>query len=290
MAWIESHQSLGRHPKTRKAARLLSVSRPAMAGHLHYLWWWCLDFAQDGDLSSYDDAEIAEAAEWEDAPHQFIEALIEAGFVTVDRHIHDWHDYAGKLIEQRKANAEKQKRWRERNKGGTEPADNPTITVTSPLRNGATVPNPTVPNPTQPDPEAHASVSGAGAPTRADEPLPPPKFPKPKDVPAPSRPPDLLFEAVCDACGIDWRELTDPERGKLNSAVGQIRKAGGTPVTVRDHAENYTLHFNAPLTPNALAGNWAKTANPPVTRATGRSPNGGKPSLWEMNARAAREA
>lgn len=151
MAWIESHQSLGRHPKTRKAGRLLGVSRPAVVGHLHYLWWWCLDFAQDGDLGQYDDDEIAEAAEWDEDPATFIAALTEAGFLTADRLVHDWDDYAGKLIEQRKANAEKQKRWRERNKPDTSPAHNDPVTVTSPLRNGATVPNRTVPNPTEPN-------------------------------------------------------------------------------------------------------------------------------------------
>lgn len=152
MAWIESHQSLGRHPKTRKAARLLSVSRPAVVGHLQYLWWWCLDFAQDGDLGQYDDDEIAEAAEWDEDPATFIAALTEAGFITADRLVHDWDDYAGKLIEQRKANAEKQKRWRDRNKPDTSPTHNDPVTVTSPLRNGATVPNRTVPNQTEPNP------------------------------------------------------------------------------------------------------------------------------------------
>jgi hypothetical protein len=132
---------------------------------------------------------------------------------------------------------------------------------------------------------------GAAAPRQEDAPLPPPRFPKPKDMPPPKRPPDLLFEAVCEACDIDWHQLTDPERGKVNAAVGQIRKAGGTPPLVRDHADNYALQFTTPLTPSALAGNWAKTANPPVLRLDNRgSPNGHKPSTWELNARAAKEA
>ena len=150
--WIESHQELGRHPKTRKAARALSISRVTLVGHLQFLWWWSLDFAQDGNLSAYEDDELAEAAEWEGDPATFVAALVEAGFIErPTRELHDWHDYAGKLLEQRKANAEKQKRWRERNKTDTSPAHNPDITVTSPLRNGATVPNRTVPNLTEPN-------------------------------------------------------------------------------------------------------------------------------------------
>jgi len=45
MAWIESNQELARHPKAKKAARMLGISVPAVVGHLHFLWWWCLEYA-----------------------------------------------------------------------------------------------------------------------------------------------------------------------------------------------------------------------------------------------------
>ena len=61
MAWIESHQELWRHPKTKKLARLLAVSVPTAIGHLHGIWYWALDFAQDGDLRRYDPEERASA-------------------------------------------------------------------------------------------------------------------------------------------------------------------------------------------------------------------------------------
>ena len=104
MAWIESHQEAGRHPKTKKLARLLGVSLPAAVGHLHYLWWWALDFAQDGILDKYDSDDIAEAMEWEGDGDQLVEALTSAGFIDETEHglmIHDWFDYAGKLLERR---------------------------------------------------------------------------------------------------------------------------------------------------------------------------------------------
>jgi hypothetical protein len=104
--------------------------------------------------------------------------------------------------------------------------------------------------------------------------------PKPKDEPPRKRQPDPLFDAVCETCGIDHTLLTETERGKVNAAVGQIRKAGATPVDVPIHGEHYRLHFTTPLTPMALAGNWSKTARPPdpppesTVRAahTGRAP------------------
>jgi hypothetical protein len=111
MAWIESHQSLRLHPKTRKLARELGVSLPQAIGHLHCLWWWALDYAQDGDLSQYEADEIADGAEWDGDPAVFIESLRRCGFVT-DKAIHDWQDYAGRLIERREKNRERMRQAR----------------------------------------------------------------------------------------------------------------------------------------------------------------------------------
>ena len=104
MAWIESHQEVGRHPKTKKLACLLGVSLPAAVGHLHYFWWWALDFAQDGTLEKYDGYDLADAMQWDGDPDQLVEALISAGYIddTDDGlMIHDWGEYAGKLLERR---------------------------------------------------------------------------------------------------------------------------------------------------------------------------------------------
>lgn len=116
MAWIESHQELRDHPKVRRFARRLGISIPAAIGHLHLLWWWALDYAMDGDLSKYDAADIADAAQWDGDPDEFLAALMEcgvgggAGFVerteAGELLLHDWWDYAGKLIQQRTAYSE----------------------------------------------------------------------------------------------------------------------------------------------------------------------------------------
>jgi hypothetical protein len=116
MAWIESHQELARHPKTLRLARLLGESLPATIGHLHLLWWWATDYAQDGDLSVYDAEEIAEGARYPGKAAKLLKALLDAGFVDEAGDgqvaLHDWHDYAGKLIEQREYNRERQRQWR----------------------------------------------------------------------------------------------------------------------------------------------------------------------------------
>lgn len=110
MAWLESHQSLGEHPKTKKLCRLLGISKREAVGTLHLLWWWALDYAEDGDLSRYDDLDIAIGADWDQPESPFVEALVSSGFLerVGDRLlIHDWMDYAGKLIERREKNAQR---------------------------------------------------------------------------------------------------------------------------------------------------------------------------------------
>lgn len=111
MAYIESHQELGRHPKTKRLARQLGISIPAAVGHLQFLWWWAMDYAQDGDLSRYDSDDIADAAMWDGAEAAtFVEALAAAGFLDGDGEcwsIHDWADYGGKLLVRKRRNAER---------------------------------------------------------------------------------------------------------------------------------------------------------------------------------------
>ncbi|MDQ3541695.1 MAG: hypothetical protein M3440_13525 [Chloroflexota bacterium] len=128
MAWIESHQSLRDHPKTRKLSRILGVSLPATIGHLQCMWWWALDYAEDGNLSRFDWDDIEMGAEWDGLPDAFVDGLIRVGFLDFtdpdgnDLTIHDWDDYAGKLIERRKANAERMRKARaERDAGTSEP-------------------------------------------------------------------------------------------------------------------------------------------------------------------------
>jgi len=123
MAWIRSDVSLPMHPKTKRLARLLDIPVVQVIGHLHALWYWCYEYAPDGDLSHFDVADIAEAAMWEGDAETFINALLEcgpgdkAGFLERDPEgrlrVHDWEEYAGKLIEQRERARERAKRWRE---------------------------------------------------------------------------------------------------------------------------------------------------------------------------------
>ena len=150
MAWIESNQEIGRHPKTKKLARLLDISVVTAIGHLHYLWWWALDFAQDGYIGKYDEFDIAEACMWEGDHQSFVDTLIQAGFVDKTESgllIHDWFDYAGRLIIQKDIRKEKNKERVKRFRNKSENTCNDDVM----LCNAPTVPNLTVPDPTVPN-------------------------------------------------------------------------------------------------------------------------------------------
>lgn len=116
MAWIELHQSLTTHKKTRRLARALGLGVPAgipqTIGHLCLFWLWCVDGTEDGNLNDMDAQDVADAAGWTGDPEQFTNAMTEAGFLekTEDGlRIHDWDDYIGRLLEQRKESREKER-------------------------------------------------------------------------------------------------------------------------------------------------------------------------------------
>ena len=120
MSWLESHQSMRDHPKKDRLAELLfngmvtnDVADLAAIGILHCLWWWALDYAQDGDLTKFSDRQIAKGCGWNDDARLLVGALIDAGFVDKKpRRIHDWEVYAGKLLERRERDRLRVKSWR----------------------------------------------------------------------------------------------------------------------------------------------------------------------------------
>lgn len=147
MAWIELHQSLPTHRKTLALADELDIEPVQAVGHLSCLWLWALDNAPDGNLEGISDRTLARAAQWSADPAAFREGLANAGFVGNDEKIHDWDDYAGRLVERRQTERE---RSRQRRAAAQRPHDEPPPTNGRPTADHATtagtVPNRTVPN------------------------------------------------------------------------------------------------------------------------------------------------
>jgi hypothetical protein len=136
MAWIESHQSLATHRKLYKLSSILGIGRPQAVGHLHFLWWWALDNASNGNLQEIPGSVVEDVVGWAGEPLKFYNALIESEWIDSDTlTLHNWQNYAGKLISRREND-----KIRHRKSLGTPQEIQKKST--------ATVPNSTVPNST----------------------------------------------------------------------------------------------------------------------------------------------
>lgn len=115
MAWIEVHQTIWSHRKTLILAGLLEIDPILAAAHMIHLWTWSVDNAPDGNLTGLPAPVIAYGAGWRGDPERFVEAAVKAGFLDREGdqlRLHDWEDYAGRLIERRLQDAERKRRER----------------------------------------------------------------------------------------------------------------------------------------------------------------------------------
>ena len=115
MAWLQLHQELREHKKMFKCAEILNISRIEMIGTLVCLWLWALDNAEDGSLAGVSNRTIASVCGFpEKKAQKLVEALLQSGFLDVKEDtgeylIHDWNEYAGKLMDRRKNDRERKK-------------------------------------------------------------------------------------------------------------------------------------------------------------------------------------
>lgn len=130
---VPLHDNLPDHPKVHKVARILLIPEDVVIAKLVRLWTWAMRFALDGNLGAYDPEDIARAVGWEGDAGALLDALTKAGFIDQDPifgcTLHDWDEYGGKVAEERRQAAEKQKRYREKKK----PLPDVTVTSPSPL-------------------------------------------------------------------------------------------------------------------------------------------------------------
>lgn len=86
---------------------------------------------------------------------------------------------------------------------------------------------------------------------------------------AADRPRDEIFDALCETCRIDPKELTSSARGAVNKAVKELRRLEVTDADVRARADAYRAQYpTVALTPSALVKHWpALAANRGTMRA-----------------------
>jgi hypothetical protein len=78
-------------------ACVLSLPPVVILGHLHALWHAILEQQEDGDLSSWPDDMIAQAAAYTRDSSAFVRALQGQKFLD-GKVVHDWLDYAGRYL------------------------------------------------------------------------------------------------------------------------------------------------------------------------------------------------
>jgi hypothetical protein len=258
MAWIESHQTLREHPKVYVLVDALGVSKAQVLGHLHLLWWWCVDYALDGVISQ-NDVAIARAAEWTGEPKKFVEALVGAEFL--DRAdgvltIHDWLEYCGTLVAKRLERQSQRK---------TAPARKPKISERAPTEPNRTKPNqkkdqppdkpPAGPMPEVQEPKPNGTTPpGDGSSTPKSSEYPPPKtdvqkvvmaFKLSMGVPKDDRDWDgVYFRRYSRAAG-DLLTLFRKDVGRVADCIeavsGALTRKGlsWTPETIVKHASDW---------------------------------------------------
>lgn len=263
MAWLEIHQTLPGHIKVKRAARMLGISRAQVIGHLVMLWTWALDQASDGELSSFAPAEIADEAGWDGDPDSLLGALVESrgasgyGFLERDdrgTRIHDWTDYAGRLIERRRANAERMRQTRAGDTAGhvrdtcnaQEQRVRQKCEATVPYR---TLPDRTQPDRTQPSLPLDGVVSNGRSngrkKTRATHVA--------RDANASQVREDQVFFSVLSE-SLGWTPKTASERGAANRAIKEMREAGVTAGEIPGLVARWPIFFGpAVCTPSAIA-------------------------------------
>lgn len=163
MAWIELHQTVWVDKKTLIMASILNIAPIYVVAHMAHLWCWGLDNTPSGTLVDLPTTVIATGAGWTGDPDQFVDAAIKAGFIDRDPlALHDWNDYAGRLIERRKIERERSKQRRAAEKKPSAESKTTSGRPADDLQTACgTVPYRTVPNQDQKDHPASPATSEA---------------------------------------------------------------------------------------------------------------------------------
>lgn len=289
MAWIELHQALPGHKKTYRAARCLGgVPRYHVVGLLSIFWLWALDNAPTGDITDLTAAEIADVTGWTGDPDVLMAAFTDAGFFDRQHDrllIHDWPEYAGRLIARREAERDRSRERRQateqppqppvgRRTAAQQPPDNRRTTgeqlaadraTTAGTVHDSTVQNRTVPNSTEPDSmqeRARARDEPPEATTKGRVLV----FAVPKPGLPVGSPHAALFRAFSAALGCA-EPTTASERRKWSEPVAELVRAGVTADEIPALVAAYEDRRDVDCTPQGIANHLQQLRAPRRSRA-----------------------
>ncbi len=236
MAWIKSEQALANHPKLKLLAKELEISEVEALGYLHLVWYWTLEYAEDGNITKYAQT-LPEMCKWEGDTDIFINALVKFEFIDkTDKDellIHDWLDYSGAYLEKRWKNTMRKRESRERLQNSVTNSDN-SVTFND---IGVTKNDSHTLDKIREDKSREEYIEGEQVRNK-----------------------DLIFENLANVCGMDWTKLTKSERGRLNQAVKELKEVGATPEDVLERGQNFVLSYGFNPSPQSLPKLWTSLA------------------------------
>lgn len=105
-------------------------------GHLTALWHTALEQQENGDLSAWSPAMIADYSDYPGRPPRLVRALLKHGWLDGDMKLHDWWQYAGPYLRSKyKRNPERWEAVRNRYVTVTQPYTEPNRTdLTKPTK------------------------------------------------------------------------------------------------------------------------------------------------------------
>lgn len=117
MAWIEIHQGLVHHHKVMRLRAAMGWNLSETLGFLVRFWLWALDSAQNGCVDGFTWPGVAEEVLGlrKDHSAKAFDAMVSVGLLDElpdgKHQIHDWADYAGRILESRAAKRERDREF-----------------------------------------------------------------------------------------------------------------------------------------------------------------------------------
>ena len=241
MAWIKSDQSLAEHPKLKLLAKDLGISEVEALGHLHLLWYWTLEYAEDGHVKYIE--LLPEAMKWTGDTDKLVNALIKRGFLDQEIDgtywVHDWLDYSGAYYEKKLYNRIKKQESRDKIAKLKE-SDTSLTSFDNSLTN---IDSQDLDKNREEKNRVDKNNSGLAT----------------QDGVSNNSNRDLIFETLATVCGYDWKGvMTKDERGRLNKAVKQLKDIEATPQEIELRAKNFVMAYGFHPQPQSITSMWTK--------------------------------
>ena len=241
MAWMKSDQSLAEHPKLKLLAKDLGISEVEALGHLHLLWYWTLEYAEDGHVKYIE--LLPEAMKWTGDTDKLVNALIKRGFLDQEIDgtywVHDWLDYSGAYYEKKLYNRIKKQESRDKIAKLKESDTSLTSFDNSLTKIDSQDLDKNREEKNRVDKNNSGLATQDGVSNNSNR--------------------DLIFETLATVCGYDWKGvMTKDERGRINKAVKQLKDINATPEEITLRAQNFVLSYGFNPQPQSITSMWTK--------------------------------